>query len=72
MIVGLLFVSLLIAALTTTVGLGLGMPLWLGLAAFPMIGAAALLVLSALIYSLRAQTQNRNQFTPAEGEHLLA
>ncbi|WP_434290693.1 hypothetical protein [Celeribacter sp. SCSIO 80788] len=72
MLVGLLSLSLLTAALATGLGLGIGMPLWLGLVTFPMIGSVTLLLLSALLYGLRAQSHAPDRATPAEGEHALA
>lgn len=70
MLVGLLSLSLLTAALATGLGLGLGMPLWLGLVTLPMIGSVTLLLLSALLYGLRATPKEHT--TLPEGDHLLA
>lgn len=54
MIVGLLFISTLTATVTTALAVSLGMPLWLGLVTFPVIGSVTLLLLALVVYLLRS------------------
>lgn len=54
MIVGLLFVSFVTATITTVLGIGIGMPLWLAFFVFPAVGSVTLLLTALLVYAMRS------------------